>query len=670
MLKRMMVAASLMAGLMLCTPASAQEYQNFFFFGDSLSDNGNLFAATGGAVPASPPYYQGRFSNGPVWVEYFVPNVAKGPTVPVATNLDFAFAGAQSGVVMSPPGGLVQLGIFQQIIAAGANSLEGDDLVSVWLGANNYLDAIEAASPATLADPVALNTLIGNTAAAAASDIGTLIGGLATMGAKTVMVMNLPDLGRTPGLSALGLANVGSLAAATHNAALAQAVAGVKAAFPDVNIISVDTNTLLNLFISEPARFGLENVTEACLDAGTGVPCAADTAGQNKYLFWDGTHPTTGVHALFAEAVRTLSDTLGVVRNTAAQSEAGLITARAADRTVALRLRQIRAGLGAVELGGASLALGQSGYQSDKRALRAMAANVGKGAGQSAGQSGDERRFSVFVNADYAFGSRGAPRPGLSLTEGFSYDLSSITLGADFVVSDGLVIGVAGTYADNSVDYADGISKFDMTTYQGTAFATYYSDSFYVDASFGYGDSSYKKIARFTGVTGIIAGGRTNGQQLTATANAGYVYSVGNLTIGPTVGVRYINVDVDPYTETGGSIFNIAYGKQDVQSFVVALGGQASGRFKMGSVVMVPQLRVAYEAELDGNRTLVGQLLNNTANPAALSDSVLDDDTLVIGGGVMAAFSDSLSLIVDFTSAVGIQGGSENQLSGQLRLRF
>jgi len=667
MLKRMMVAASLMAGLMLCTPASAQEYQNFFFFGDSLSDNGNLFAATGGAIPTSPPYYQGRFSNGPVWAEYFVPNLAKGPTVPVATNLDFAFGGAQTGVVMSPPGGLVQLGIFQQIIAAGANSLDGDDLVSIWLGANNYLDAIEAASPATLADPVALNTLIGSTAAAAAGDIGTLVGGLATMGAKTVVVMNLPDLGRTPAFSGLSLtANAGSLATATHNAALAQAVAGVKAAFPDVNIISVDTNALFSLFVSDPARFGLENVTEPCLDADTGVPCAADTAGQNKYLFWDSVHPTTGVHALFAEAVRTLSDTLGVVRNTAAQSEAGLITARAADRTVALRLRQIRAGLGALSLGGAPLALGQSGYQSDKRALRAMAAN----AGQSAGQSGGERRFSVFVNADYAFGSRGAPRPGLSLGEGFSYDLSSITLGADFAVSDGLVIGVAGTYADNSVDYADGISKFDMTTYQGTAFATYYNDNFYVDASFGYGDSSYKKIIRFTGVTGIAAGGRTNGQQLTAAANAGYVYSVGNLTIGPTVGVRYINVDVDPYTETGGSIFNIAYGKQDVQSFVVALGGQASGRFKMGSVVMVPQLRVAYEAELDGDRTLVGQLLNNTANPAALSDSVLDDDTLVIGGGVMAAFSDSLSLIVDFTSAVGIQGGSENQLTGQLRLRF
>ncbi|HEY9301471.1 MAG TPA: SGNH/GDSL hydrolase family protein, partial [Phormidium sp.] len=41
-----------------------------YVFGDSLSDAGTVFRATGGMYPPNPPYFQGRYSNGRVWVEY------------------------------------------------------------------------------------------------------------------------------------------------------------------------------------------------------------------------------------------------------------------------------------------------------------------------------------------------------------------------------------------------------------------------------------------------------------------------------------------------------------------------------------------------------------------------------------------------------------------------
>ncbi len=53
------------AGLLASSAASA--YSDIFVFGDSLSDSGNVFAATGGFPPA--PYYDGRFSNGPTYAE-------------------------------------------------------------------------------------------------------------------------------------------------------------------------------------------------------------------------------------------------------------------------------------------------------------------------------------------------------------------------------------------------------------------------------------------------------------------------------------------------------------------------------------------------------------------------------------------------------------------------
>ena len=43
--------------------------KNIYVFGDSLHDTGNLFKATEGEMP-SRIYYEGRFSNGPVYCEY------------------------------------------------------------------------------------------------------------------------------------------------------------------------------------------------------------------------------------------------------------------------------------------------------------------------------------------------------------------------------------------------------------------------------------------------------------------------------------------------------------------------------------------------------------------------------------------------------------------------
>jgi len=51
----------------MASAASAQTYGRLVVFGDSLSDNGNLYAISG--QPTSPPYFQGRFSNGPVFTE-------------------------------------------------------------------------------------------------------------------------------------------------------------------------------------------------------------------------------------------------------------------------------------------------------------------------------------------------------------------------------------------------------------------------------------------------------------------------------------------------------------------------------------------------------------------------------------------------------------------------
>jgi phospholipase/lecithinase/hemolysin len=80
-------------------------FEELYIFGDSLSDPGNLFDFSGGIFPP-PPYFEGRFSNGPVWSEYFADLLDLSParlleaqTDPFAASegINFAISGANSG---------------------------------------------------------------------------------------------------------------------------------------------------------------------------------------------------------------------------------------------------------------------------------------------------------------------------------------------------------------------------------------------------------------------------------------------------------------------------------------------------------------------------------------------------------------------------------------------
>ncbi len=108
-------------------------YSSFYVFGDSLSDNGNLFRETGGAVPQDPPYAEGRFSNGPVWAELV--DVARMPTV------NFAVGGATLGATADGiPDFVAQVDSF---LTAGLASTSGvRPLAAVWFGANDLFGAV------------------------------------------------------------------------------------------------------------------------------------------------------------------------------------------------------------------------------------------------------------------------------------------------------------------------------------------------------------------------------------------------------------------------------------------------------------------------------------------------------------------------------------------------
>jgi thermolabile hemolysin len=265
------LAAALLLGVSAGT-LRADPITQMVVFGDSLSDVGNVFAATG-SPPA--PYYQGHYSNGPIWVERLAADLGlPAPRPSLAGGNDYAFGGAETGTGTSPSG--VPNVLTQVNSYLGAHQPGKGQLFVVWAGANNFFDG--QTNPLV---PVA--------------DIGTAISTLAAHGAKQFLVPNYVNLALTPYGQSLSPAQQQGLTALTqgYNMALAAELGQLQTSL-GVHIAQVDTYSKLQAVIANPGSYGFANVTTSAV--GDGV-----LSGQG-YLFWDTVHPTTAGHQIIGDA--------------------------------------------------------------------------------------------------------------------------------------------------------------------------------------------------------------------------------------------------------------------------------------------------------------------------------------------------------------------------------
>ena len=270
----------------VASAASAQSYSRLVVFGDSLSDNGNLFAATGGASPTSPPYFQGRFSNGPVFTELLGFNVGRSAAgASVTGSINYAYGGARTDSSAFPPGMRNQLLAY----TGGGGTFRSTDLVSILGGANNIFQGLPAAGAS--ANPTGAITPV---ITAAAADMTFLVNSIAAAGAGTILVGNIPSLGNAPQFRGTVAAPLAEFAGTSFNSALLSGLMTTAAARPGTNIILFDIFKVGAALTANPSAFGLTNVTDACFNGVT--VCATP----NTYLFWDGVHPTAAGHQLIA----------------------------------------------------------------------------------------------------------------------------------------------------------------------------------------------------------------------------------------------------------------------------------------------------------------------------------------------------------------------------------
>lgn len=282
---------------------------NIVVFGDSLSDNGNLYEHLEHKVPPSPPYHAGRFTDGQVWIEHLVESYFPGNGA--AHLLDYAFGGA--GISEEDDDVLFTLNREIQIyLDAHQGKADPYSLFVVWIGANNYLGVPD-------------EDMVEKTLREVNVGIQHGLQRLVTAGAKHILVVNLPDLGQTPMAREFDAQEKMTYLSEQHNKQLAEKINELRRTYQNVQWLYFDVHETLNDLLITPEAYGFKNITDTCYNILVEKPnqqsvirMAARARLKNKrnvcqgYLFFDLVHPTLPAHQIMAERAKSFLDMAGI----------------------------------------------------------------------------------------------------------------------------------------------------------------------------------------------------------------------------------------------------------------------------------------------------------------------------------------------------------------------
>ena len=276
----------------------AGTFRTIVAFGDSLTDHFGLASYIGLYDPVrNPNGALEAWTNGDVWVEYLADELKAdldNNAIAGAMTLGHENNNIQALVDAGklPPLGLV--GQVNRFVNENHSFNPETTLFTIWIGGNDLLEYGRGESGA--ADTQELIT-------SAIDNIINSMSALASDGARNMLVINLPDLGKSPAYNSRSPQEIQGVTALTSafNGALAQGVAGFQAVFPEVTVISFDIFTNLNEIISSDT-FANVTGTYMVLDEN-GNRTGETNEPAEDYLFWDAIHPTTRAHKIVADEI-------------------------------------------------------------------------------------------------------------------------------------------------------------------------------------------------------------------------------------------------------------------------------------------------------------------------------------------------------------------------------
>ena len=602
-------AAAWAVGLCLASGPAAAQFNQFYFFGDSLTDAGSF-------KPVLPPG-TGKFTTnpGPIWAEVLAQRYGATATPANEGGNDYAEGGARvtqlPGFPASPPTGTatpvaVQV---QHFLATGA--VDPHALYSVWAGANDLFVQLGLAQTGAIT-PTQLQTNL----ATAAVQLVQQVGILNAAGARYIMVFNLPDVGSTPFGRGSGQGASITALSSFFNSTLSTGLDALH-----VDVIRLNVFSLLNEVVANPAAYGFTNASSpactvpslVCTSATLAAPNAAQT-----FVFADSVHPTTAGHQVIADYAASVLE---------APQKIGLLAE-------------------------APLQAGQANFRAiDNRMWSSLSAPPRA-----------QNKFDAYIVYDYGNYDHSGDFGG------GSDHLNTVTIGGDMKLSERLLTGIAFGYSDDKASFGDNGGGFKLNEASLTAYVGYGQGPWYVGATLGAGDLDYRNIHRTFALGGgsRTETGDTHGTNVTARLLGGYWFNTtANWLHGPFALLTYQQNKIYAWSEEGTSSTAMSFGHQKRDSVVSSLGWQASGTFG----ALRPFGRVTWEKEYDnGERTVRAGLVSTGGIGFGLPALRIDDNYVLFEIGASADLGNRLIGFASINATASKDDGNYQAVTLGVRL--
>ncbi|MEO8133657.1 MAG: autotransporter domain-containing protein [Betaproteobacteria bacterium] len=575
----------------LSSAAQAFEFTNAYILGDSLSDAGQ---------------YGARFTTNPGLTASEYLAIRYGFTLKPSTQggTDYAFGGARvttQGTYnpqATPVGGQVTA-----LITASGGTLDSGALYILQGGPNDifyHVGLVGAGAESSAAAQAAVGV--------AATDFLANIVRLRAAGARYIVVMNLPDMGRTPAGTAGGAAAIGALSGlsvSVFNSILNNGLNSI-----GFDVIPANVQGLFGEILANPSLYGITNTTIPACTVSSSLACTPNTlvnaTAPNNYLFADGVHPTTAAHKLVAQYIASIIT---------APEQIGLL------------------------------------------AEAPMAVSAGQGRlieARTQAPSGPKGSANVYGSYEFA----NADIDSSAATIGSKGDVSALNVGGDLQLTDDMRAGILFGYSENKADFGGGTGGFKLKEAMFTTYAAINRGLWYAGGSFGAGDLKYKNVHRNIELGPAVRteAGTTKGNHIVAKLVGGMNFSAGNFSHGPIASVTYQQIKVNGFAEDGAASTTMLFTEQTRKSLLTSIGYLVSTR--MG--IAQPWVRVAWENEHKNDGREVRASLVTMGGSFGLPAYKVDDNYGKVDVGVAAEFSKGLSGYVNYNTTFS-QANQKNQ---------
>jgi len=318
---------------------------------------------------------------------------------------------------------------------------------------------------------------------------------------------------------------------------------------------------------------------------------------------------------------------------------------------------------------GQQMSLARGGPGAGTRLALAQACEVacdGQGGGES------QSPFSIWGSALGVTGS--VAGNGNSST--LSYTGGGAATGIDYRFNPNLLAGVGLGFSSGN-QYLAGFSGRGTTdSYQGTLYASFTQQAFYLDAlaGFGFSNNNMQRQIFLPGLQPRTALGQTTANQFVGQAEAGYaigLHKPSMTSITPFARFQGISNNQAGFSENGANSLNLTVAQQTTTSLRTTLGMDFAGAFDLGwRDRLALQVRLGWAHEYaDTSRPVTASFAGAPGAAFTVFGATPQRDAAVIGLAASTAIAASTSLYLRYDGEIGT-GTDNHALSAGIRMSW